>query len=53
MLTLLFNIVVTGIEALVMLGNKFLYACVKEAFHLRAHPRFDTIDQPLIIIEVL
>jgi hypothetical protein len=30
MLKLLLNIVTAGIEALVVLGNKFLYACVKE-----------------------
>jgi hypothetical protein len=29
-LKLLLNIVTAGIEALVALGNKFLYACVKE-----------------------
>jgi hypothetical protein len=29
-LKLLLNVVTAGIKALVMLGNKFLYACVKE-----------------------
>jgi hypothetical protein len=31
---LLINVVTTGIEALVVSGNKFLYACVKEVCYL-------------------
>jgi hypothetical protein len=31
---LLLNIVTAGIEALVVLGNEFLYACVKEVCRL-------------------
>jgi hypothetical protein len=30
----LLNMVTSGIEALVIWGNKFLYACVKEVCHL-------------------
>jgi hypothetical protein len=37
-LKLLLNIVTTEIEALVLSGNKFLYACVKEVCHLLAQP---------------
>jgi hypothetical protein len=33
-LKLLLNVVPAGIEALVISGNKFLYACVKEVCHL-------------------
>jgi hypothetical protein len=33
-LKLLLNIITARIEALVILGNKFLYACVKEVCHL-------------------
>jgi hypothetical protein len=33
-LKLLLNIATTGNMALVILGNKFLYACVKEVCHL-------------------
>jgi hypothetical protein len=33
-LKLLLNIVTAGIEALVVMGNKFLYASVKEVCHL-------------------
>jgi hypothetical protein len=33
-LKLLLNVVAAGIEALVILGNKFLHACVKEVCHL-------------------
>jgi hypothetical protein len=32
-LKLLLNVVNAGIEALVKMGNKFLYACVKEVCH--------------------
>jgi hypothetical protein len=45
---LLLNIVVTaGIKALV-LGNKFLYACVKDICHVLAQPHFDTINSLLL-----
>jgi hypothetical protein len=48
----LLPIVVTAwIEALVILGNKFLYACVKEVCHHWAQPRFDMFQ--LIIIDDL
>jgi hypothetical protein len=40
-------------EALVALGNKFLYACVKEVCCMWAQPRFDTFHQLLIIVEAL
>jgi hypothetical protein len=33
-LKLLVNVVTAGIEELIVLGNKFLYACIKEVFHL-------------------
>jgi hypothetical protein len=33
-LKLVLNVVTTGIEALVLSGNKFMYACVKEVCHL-------------------
>jgi hypothetical protein len=38
-------------QALVMLGNKFLCACIKEVRHLWAQLHFDTIHQFLIIVE--
>jgi hypothetical protein len=38
-LKLLFNIVTAGIEARIVSGNKFIYACVKEVCCLRAQPR--------------
>jgi hypothetical protein len=50
---LLLAVVIAGIEALVMSGNKFLCACAKKACRLRAQPCFDTFHQLLIIIEVL
>jgi hypothetical protein len=50
-LKLLLNIVTAGIEALV-LGNKFLYACVKGVCCLWAQPHFDTFHQ-LITVEAL
>jgi hypothetical protein len=34
MLKLLLSVVTAGIEALIVSGNKFLYACVKEVCHL-------------------
>jgi hypothetical protein len=52
-LTLLLNAVIAGIEALVISGNKFLYACVKEVCCMCAQPRFDTFHQFLIIVGVL
>jgi hypothetical protein len=33
-LKLLLNMVTAGIEAFIVMGNKFLYACVKEVCHL-------------------
>jgi hypothetical protein len=30
----LFDIFIAGIEALVIMGNKFVYACVKDVCHL-------------------
>jgi hypothetical protein len=33
-LKLLINVVTAGIEKLVVSGNKFVYACVKKAYHL-------------------
>jgi hypothetical protein len=52
-LELLLNIVTAEIEALVISGNKFLYACVKDVCHLWVRPRFDTFRQLLIIVEAL
>jgi hypothetical protein len=49
-LKLLLNVVTAWIEALV-LGNKFLYAHVKEVHHHWTQPRFDTFHQLLIIVE--
>jgi hypothetical protein len=46
------NIVTAGIESLVISGNNFLYAFVKEVCYLWAGPRFDTFHQ-LIIVEAL
>jgi hypothetical protein len=39
------------IEALVISGNKFLYACVKQVCCHWTQPRFDTFHEPLIIVE--
>jgi hypothetical protein len=50
-LKLLLNIVTAWIEAPVLSGNKFLYACVKEVCGHCAQPRFDTFHQLLIIVE--
>jgi hypothetical protein len=50
LLKLLLNTVTAGTEALVVSGNKFLYACVKEICHLWAQPHFDSFHQ-LIIAE--
>jgi hypothetical protein len=41
---LLLRVVTARLEAPVLLGNKFLYACVKEECHLRAHPHADTFQ---------
>jgi hypothetical protein len=41
-LNLLLSVVTARIEALVILGNQFLYACAKEVCHLWSQPRFDT-----------
>jgi hypothetical protein len=49
-LKLLLNIVTAWIEALV-LGNKFLCACVKEVCGHWAQPCLDTFHQLLIIVE--
>jgi hypothetical protein len=47
------NVVTAGIEALVVLGNKFLYACVQEICRSWIQPRSDTFHQLLIIVEAL
>jgi hypothetical protein len=52
-LKLFLNKVTSEIEALVVVGNKLLYACVKEVCHLWAQPLFDTFCQLLIIVEIL
>jgi hypothetical protein len=52
-LKLLLNVVTAGIEALVISGNKFLHACVKEVCYLQAQPQSDTFHKLLIIVEVL
>jgi hypothetical protein len=51
-LKLLRNVVTARIEAPVISGNKFLYACVKQVCSLQALPHFHTIHQ-LIIVEAL
>jgi hypothetical protein len=50
-LKLLLSVVTAGIEALVVLENKFLYVCVKEVCHLWTEPRFENFHQLLIIVE--
>jgi hypothetical protein len=50
-LKLLLNVVTAWIEALVIPGNKFSYACVKEVCCHWSQPRFDTFHQLLIIAE--
>jgi hypothetical protein len=50
---LFLNVITTWIKALVLSGNKFLYACAKEVCCLWAQPRFDTFHQLLIIAEEL
>jgi hypothetical protein len=52
-LKLLLNVVTAGIEALVILENKFLYAWVKEVCRLWAQSRFETYHQLLLIFEGL
>jgi hypothetical protein len=41
-LKLLLDVVTAEIEAFVMSGDKFLYACVKEVCRVLTQPRFDT-----------
>jgi hypothetical protein len=53
MLKLLLNITTTGLEALVISGHMFLYACVKEVCHLRAQPHFDIFHELLITVKAL
>jgi hypothetical protein len=50
-LKLLLNVVTACTEALVVSGNKFMYACVKDVCRHWAQPRFDTFHQLLIIVE--
>jgi hypothetical protein len=52
-LRLLVNVVTPGIEAVVLSGNKFLYACVRGACRLWAQPRFVICHQFLNIAEAL
>lgn len=52
-LRLLLNVVRTRTEALVIPGNRFLYACVKEVCHMLPQLHSDTFHQLLIIVEVL
>jgi hypothetical protein len=47
------SVVTTGTEALVVSGNKFLHARVKEVCCLWDQPNFDTIHQLLINVEEL
>jgi hypothetical protein len=48
-LKLLLNVVTTEIEALLVLGSKVLYACVKEICHLQAQPHFDTFHHSIML----
>jgi hypothetical protein len=50
---ILLNVVTASTEALVISGNKFLHACVKEVCRYWAQPRFDTFHQLLIIVETI
>jgi hypothetical protein len=50
---LVLNIVTVEIEALVVSGNTFLYACIKEICPLWAQPHFDTFHQLSFIVEAL
>jgi hypothetical protein len=52
-LTLLLIVVTAGIEELVVSGNTFLYACVKEVCRLSAQPLFGTFYQLFFIVETL
>jgi hypothetical protein len=52
-LKLLLNVVITRIEATVIMENKFCMPVVKEVCHLSVQPRFDTFHQLLIIVEAL
>jgi hypothetical protein len=45
---LLLKVVTAGIVALVISGNKLLYACAKEVYRLCAQTRFDIFHQILI-----
>jgi hypothetical protein len=49
-LKLRLNVVTAGTEALVVSGNKYLYAYLKEVCRHWAQPRFDTYHQDLIIV---
>jgi hypothetical protein len=49
----LLNVVTVGSEALVISGNKFLYACIEEVCCLWAQPHFGTVHQLLFIVETL
>jgi hypothetical protein len=49
---LLLIVVTAGIEALVLSGNKFLYACIEEVCDMEAQPHFDTFHH-IITVEVL
>jgi hypothetical protein len=50
---LLIKAVTAGIEALVVSGNTFLYACVKEVCRQWAQPLLDNFHQNLTIVEEL
>jgi hypothetical protein len=52
-LKLLQNLVTAGIEAFVVSGNRFWYACVKEVCCLWTQPRSDIFHQLFIIVEAL
>jgi hypothetical protein len=52
-LKVILNVVTAGIEAPVISGNTFLYACVKAVCRLWLRPRSDTLHQLLIIAEAL
>jgi hypothetical protein len=51
-LKLLHTFVTTRTEVIV-LRNKFMYACAKDVCHLWAEPYFDTFHQPLVFVEEL
>jgi hypothetical protein len=52
-LKLLLNIVTTRIEAVVISGKKFMYACVRAVGRLWAQSCFDTFCQLLVTVEAL